>query len=440
MSKLVASAFLAQRISLINAVSSICEATGADVREVAHAIGLNSRIGPKFLQALEAIPSRRIGGRPSMAPVAKEMESPEEERLLGPQAPPPPPSAAEVHKKRGDEEFLVPINMDIRRERNPPAFASRTGILIWLTLQNSVHTLLIRYSRARDVEDMFFSSVAVFFTEVLKAVICLWMIMQEENGVLGMINSIRTHIVQEPMDTLKTCIPAIIYTVQNNLFYVAASHLEAATFMITSQMKIFTTAIFSVLLLRRSLARAQWFALAILFVGVSLVQLQPDAKKKESGVEQNPIIGLSAVIVACCLSGFAGVYFEKILKSASPVSLWVRNVQMGLFAMPASLVAALLQDGAAIASKGMLFGFDFIVWLTVFWYCIGGLSVAVCIKYADNIAKNFATSVAIIISTFGSMYLFSFQPGAPFSIGATLVIFSIFLYSSTAAFLKVFRC
>ncbi|KAK0411806.1 hypothetical protein QR680_005856 [Steinernema hermaphroditum] len=51
LSKLVASAFLAQRISSINAVSSICEATGADVREVAHAIGLDSRIGPKFLQA-----------------------------------------------------------------------------------------------------------------------------------------------------------------------------------------------------------------------------------------------------------------------------------------------------------------------------------------------------------------------------------------------------
>jgi UDPglucose 6-dehydrogenase len=51
LSKLVANAFLAQRISSINSISALCEATGADVDEVANAIGRDSRIGPKFLKA-----------------------------------------------------------------------------------------------------------------------------------------------------------------------------------------------------------------------------------------------------------------------------------------------------------------------------------------------------------------------------------------------------
>lgn len=51
LSKLAANAFLAQRISSINAMSSLCEATQADVDEVAHAIGKDSRIGPKFLKS-----------------------------------------------------------------------------------------------------------------------------------------------------------------------------------------------------------------------------------------------------------------------------------------------------------------------------------------------------------------------------------------------------
>jgi len=51
LSKLTANAFLAQRISSINSISALCEATGADVDEVAHAIGVDSRIGPKFLRA-----------------------------------------------------------------------------------------------------------------------------------------------------------------------------------------------------------------------------------------------------------------------------------------------------------------------------------------------------------------------------------------------------
>jgi UDPglucose 6-dehydrogenase len=51
LSKLTANAFLAQRVSSINAMSELCEKTGADVNEVSRAIGMDSRIGPKFLKA-----------------------------------------------------------------------------------------------------------------------------------------------------------------------------------------------------------------------------------------------------------------------------------------------------------------------------------------------------------------------------------------------------
>src|SRR5690606_27417598 len=51
LSKLTANAFLAQRVSSINAISELCEKTGADVQEVARAVGMDSRVGPKFLKA-----------------------------------------------------------------------------------------------------------------------------------------------------------------------------------------------------------------------------------------------------------------------------------------------------------------------------------------------------------------------------------------------------
>ena len=51
LSKLVANAFLAQRISSINAISALCEKTEADVSQVARAVGMDPRIGPKFLNA-----------------------------------------------------------------------------------------------------------------------------------------------------------------------------------------------------------------------------------------------------------------------------------------------------------------------------------------------------------------------------------------------------
>ena len=57
LSKLVANAFLAQRISSINSISALCEATGADILQVREAIGMDSRIGSKFL-----MPSPGFGG------------------------------------------------------------------------------------------------------------------------------------------------------------------------------------------------------------------------------------------------------------------------------------------------------------------------------------------------------------------------------------------
>ncbi|KAI6219325.1 UDP-galactose translocator [Aphelenchoides fujianensis] len=338
------------------------------------------------------------------------------------------------------KELPIPMTVEIRREHTTGS-AMKIGVLIWLTLQNSVHTLLIRYSRARAVDEMFHSSVAVFSMELVKMVICVYMVFNESFGFMGGVRILKKQVLDSPWDTLKVCIPAMLYTFQNNLFYVAASHLDAATFMIVSQLKLFTTAIFSILLLDRRLTRSQWISLGVLSVGVVLVQMQQSGgeQKNADGSTMNPFIGFTAACTACTISGFAGVFFEKILKGSAPVSLWMRNVQMGMFSIPASFVGALLTDGAAIREHGFYFGFDRIVWLTVVWYGIGGLSVAVCIKYADNIAKNFATSVAIILATIGSVFIFNFQPNVLFVLGAALVILSIFLYSSAGMFVMKVR-
>ena len=69
-------------------------------------------------------------------------------------------------------------------------------------------------------------------------------------------------------------------------------------------------------ILRRQLKATQWGALVILLAGVAMVQLAQTepAKTVSDGPEQNRMIGFSAALAACFLSGFAGIYFEKILK------------------------------------------------------------------------------------------------------------------------------
>ena len=184
------------------------------------------------------------------------------------------------------------------------------------------------------------------------------------------------------------------------------------------------------MMLNRQLSRMQWVALVLLFAGVSTVQLQPhDVKVSDKvGTEQNPFIGLIAVLVSCLMSGFAGVYFEKILKGTKP-SIWLRNVQLASLGIIIGFITMEINDGPAVHEKGFFFGYDWVVWVVVCLQSFGGLIVAVVVKYADNILKGFASSAAIVLSCIASMYFFDFQLSLQFSIGATLVILSVYMYS-----------
>lgn len=67
---------------------------------------------------------------------------------------------------------------------------------------------------------------------------------------------------------MKMCVPSGLYVLQNNLQYVGASHLPAAVFQVLVQMKIITTALFSVTMLSRQLSIMQWVAIVALGLGI----------------------------------------------------------------------------------------------------------------------------------------------------------------------------
>ncbi|KAG8447289.1 hypothetical protein GDO86_014669 [Hymenochirus boettgeri] len=298
-----------------------------------------------------------------------------------------------------------------------------------LVVQNASLILSIRYTRTLP-GDRFFATTAVVMAEILKAITCLLLLLVQKRGnVKELTVFLYDAIIVQYMDTLKLAVPSLIYTLQNNLQYVAISNLPAATFQVTYQMKILTTALFSVLLLRKSLSRLQWGSLVILFAGVAIVQAEQSGGKENVGISgQSYIVGLVAVAISCLSSGFAGVYFERILKGSS-ASVWLRNVQLGIFGTALGLVAMWQQDGSSVAEHGFLYGYTPLVWCVIFNQAFGGLLVAVVVKYADNILKGFATSLSIVVSTVASVHLFGFHVDILFAVGAGLVIGAVYLYS-----------
>lgn len=299
--------------------------------------------------------------------------------------------------------------------------------LVVLTLQNATLGLSMRYARTREVEEMFSSAAAVVMAEVFKLIICVGLVMQESRSVRKGLQSMYATVILNVKDTMRVCVPSFLYIIQNNLLYVSASNLDAATYQVTYQLKLLTTAFFAVLVLKRRLKKWQWCALGLLASGVALVQLSSTDKKNadQSLDGQSRILGFGAALAACFISGFAGIYFEKVLKE-SDISVWMRNVQLSLLSLPIGTVTYLINNEGSM--RTILKGFDGFVWYLVILQAAGGLIVAVVVKYADNILKGFATSVAIIISCVVSMYLFDFVLTVQFAGGTMLVIGSIFLY------------
>jgi UDP-sugar transporter A1/2/3 len=205
------------------------------------------------------------------------------------------------------------------------------------------------------------------------------------------------------------------------------------------QLKVFTTALFAVMLLGKKLTVGKWFSLLLLFVGVCIIQLDLTENPKEPGTTSGSntshsfpaaFTGSLAVLAATVTSGFAGVYFEKILKE-SKVSLWVRNLQLGLLGIISSSVIVYANDSSQIfgpKGKGFFFGWNWVVVVVVLNQALGGFLVALVVKYADNILKGFAVSFSIILSSILSIFVFDFTFSFYFLVGTVLVLVSVYIY------------
>ncbi|XP_033123777.1 CMP-sialic acid transporter-like [Anneissia japonica] len=303
--------------------------------------------------------------------------------------------------------------------------AFKLYILMVLTINGTGYILLVRYTRSRE-GPMYYSTTTVMLTEISKLLISLMILIKEHRSIRGMISDVYMNVICKPSDSFKMCIPSVIYAIQNNLAFFALSNLDAATYQVTYQLKVLTTAMFMVLMIGKPISRTQWTALLILFTGIALVQLDSANVKQDS--HYNYTYGLVAIILSCLCSGFAGVYFEKVLKG-SDTSLWIRNVQMYLFGIISAFIGVVTKDGNNIMEHGFLYGYNFSIYCIIGMASIGGLYTSVVVKYTDNIIKGFSTAVSIVASVICSYFMFGSSFGQYFLVGAGLVMLAIYLYS-----------
>ncbi|MCP9259551.1 UDP-galactose translocator 1 [Dirofilaria immitis] len=90
----------------------------------------------------------------------------------------------------------------------------------------------------------------------------------------------------------------------------------------------------------------------LLFGGVATVELSINEGSVPKKSDENYVLGLSAVLLTCVTAGFAGVYFEHMLKDGSETPFWIRNLQMYSCGVVSAALGCILSERDKILTKG----------------------------------------------------------------------------------------
>jgi len=347
--------------------------------------------------------------------------------------------------------------------------SAKAASLLAGVFQQAALVLIIRYSKTRHQQEQdqlhvaYLTSVAVMSAEVFK--LCLSYVLEvittssstntsthgtSSSSDVSKSNTTSTssaggstlkRMLSLNRESIKLIIPAALYLLQNNLLFVALSHLSVPTYQISNQGKLLTTAIISRVLLKKRITTMQYCAIALLGLGVAIVQLSEhhinlsgNQSKADSssgtvlgGQQNQQWLGLLAVLVSCFTSGFAGVYFEFVLKTTKQ-SVHCRNFQLAFWSFLFAIIHIVSTDMSQAKSHGLFHGFDGIVMLVVVAQAMSGFVVSMMLKYADALLKGFAVSVAVIVASVASIFLFDTKIDGMFFVGASMVGIAVKMY------------
>jgi len=277
-------------------------------------------------------------------------------------------------------------------------FSIKNCILIAVCLQNAGYTLLRKYStQTEDVS----SKEILLMAEIIKMIVATYISMTDDSPSDAQGKGF-DRLIWLLKNSSKIFVLAAIYGAMNILSFVALQYIGAGEFTICAQLKIMTTAWFSVIILKTSLSMAKWRALALLVLGCILVA-SPNLKNgSDSSEDQNAaylqLLGYAAVLTEVCLSGFASIYFEKVIKSTNEViTIWERNFQLGFYSI--IMYSGIIVYEGTNSTRVAWSNWSILTLLVAALGALGGLLVAATLKYADSILKTLAAAGAIVLST-----------------------------------------
>nr|CDS32909.1 UDP sugar transporter protein SLC35A4 [Hymenolepis microstoma] len=225
-------------------------------------------------------------------------------------------------------------------------------------------------------------------------------------------------------------VPAILYTITNNLGLMIQMEMDPATYQVLANLKVFSTAILFRIIIKRPLSYRQWFALFLLIVaGVINGSANYDTSNtNSSSMLHITFKGIIMMSIYCTVSGFASVYTEYVLKSRVHMSLNIQNATLYIFGTIINASLYVFQEAIVTGNFYLIRGFTFLTWLLVVTQGISGIFIGFVMKYASSILRLFIISAAMIVTTVFSVFIFDLVLKTSFIISAALVICALVLY------------
>jgi UDP-sugar transporter A1/2/3 len=336
-----------------------------------------------------------------------------------------------------EEDIMIKENTpSMLTSLNSNFFSIKTIVLISLCLQNAGYTLLRKYTTKYEHVS---SKEILFVSEVMKLGISIYLISIDTDSKSDAQGTGLSRLIWLARNSQKMFVLAIIYGIMNILSFIALEYIGAGEFTICAQLKILTTAAFSVMVLGTSLSFSKWRALTLLVFGCILVAsptFQSGGKGDSTLITQG--FGFAAVLTEVVMSGFASIYFEKVVKSTSEsITIWERNFQLCMYSLLMYGFIIAYESYGNSATQNVTGENARLAWSN--WSLItltvsalgatGGLLVAATLKYADSILKTLAAAGAIVLSTVLGHYLLGGPLDMIVSIGACVTIIAIANYT-----------
>ena len=296
--------------------------------------------------------------------------------------------------------------------------------LVALTFQNTALAILLMLSFRAEAEP-YAPSTAVLCTELLKLLISSFVVAKQSPEQVS-------KAVRQIKDQKLLLLPAFLYVVQSNLLFFASERLPPVIYIVCTQMKIFTSAVFSRVLLGTKLRTAQYISLFFLIVGIVLVQAR-DLNVQGHG-EGDSILGFASAMLASLTSGLAGAVLEKLYKDSDVSNgpghtVWTRNIQLSVISIPFAVSGIFLQAGKQVISGNFFLGYDHIVWGVILLQAAGGLIIAFVLKFASVVLKCLAISVSICCCAIYSVWTKELALTLKLAVGLVIVNISVASFS-----------